>query len=43
MSGKYVRHHGATAHNWEEEKNKYKDIQDDGTMSFFWYVNAVQR
>ena len=28
--------HNSTAHNWEEEKNKYKDIQDDGTMSFFW-------
>lgn len=28
--------HSTTAHNWEEEKNKNKDIQDDGTMTFFW-------
>ena len=26
----------ATAHDWEEEKNKYKDFYDDGTMTFFW-------
>jgi hypothetical protein len=28
--------HKATAHDWEFERNRYKDIQDDGTMSFFW-------
>lgn len=25
-----------TVYNWEEEKNKNKDIQDDGIMIFFW-------
>lgn len=33
---KVMRLHKATAYNWEAERNKYKDIQDDGTMSFFW-------
>ncbi|XP_052801197.1 phosphatidylserine synthase 2-like [Mya arenaria] len=37
----YRRLHSATAHNWEEEKNKYKDIEDDGTMTFFWRAHTL--
>lgn len=33
--------HSTTAHNWEEEKNKNKDIQDDGTMTFFWQAHTI--
>ena len=31
-----IKLHKSTAYDWEAERNKYKDIQDDGTMSFFW-------
>lgn len=37
----YRRIHSATAHNWEEEKNREKDIYDDGTMSFFWNAHTL--
>ena len=40
QTANYDFHNGhvamATAHDWEEEKNKYKDFYDDGTMTFFW-------
>lgn len=37
----YRHLHSVTAHNWEEEKNKNKDIQDDGTMTFFWQAHTL--
>ncbi|XP_060556439.1 phosphatidylserine synthase 2-like [Ruditapes philippinarum] len=37
----YHRLHSTTAHDWEEEKNKYKDIKDDGTVTFFWKAHTL--
>ncbi|XP_069133754.1 phosphatidylserine synthase 2-like isoform X2 [Argopecten irradians] len=33
--------HMATAHDWETDKNKKKNIFDDGTMSFFWRAHTL--
>lgn len=30
--------HTATAHDWEDQR-RHKDLKDDGTMSFFWWVS----
>jgi hypothetical protein len=29
-------HTALTAHGWDWEKNKDKDIYDDGTLTYFW-------
>ncbi|KAJ8299437.1 hypothetical protein KUTeg_023497 [Tegillarca granosa] len=35
------RLHSSTAHDWEEDKNRKKDIWDDGSMSFFWRAHTI--
>lgn len=40
-SHEVIKLHKATAYDWEAERNKYKDIQDDGTMSFFWQAHTI--
>ncbi|XP_074660680.1 phosphatidylserine synthase 2-like isoform X2 [Tubulanus polymorphus] len=37
-AGRYTE---PTAHDWETDKNKDKDIFDDGTMSYFWRAHTV--
>lgn len=40
-SDRILKLHKATAFDWESERNKYKDIQDDGSISFFWQAHTI--
>ncbi|KAK3583279.1 hypothetical protein CHS0354_011167 [Potamilus streckersoni] len=37
----YHRLHSATAYDWEADRNRRKDITDDGTMTFFWRAHTI--
>ncbi|GFO03340.1 phosphatidylserine synthase 2, partial [Plakobranchus ocellatus] len=41
VSGKLVKLHTATAHDWETEKRIHKDFYDDGTLTFFWRAHTI--
>ncbi|KAK7099328.1 hypothetical protein V1264_003479 [Littorina saxatilis] len=38
---KLLQMHSATAHDWVSDKDKKKDVYDDGTMSFFWHAHTI--